>query len=411
MQSIHSKPVYRQIEMELARRILEGDYVPGDRLPGRSALMREYGAAYGTLDRALRSLTERGILNVVNGRGTYIKRIPLESDLESFPKSHADSRDNAVSIFNPYEKGVGSGKVLHQRATIGVIGSTDLAVRGRNWTPVIVHHLERMITHSNGAMHFYNRYLHDEASWITDHSLAERIVRDKVEALVFNSIHYPPEVTERLLQHLVKTDIPVSCISWTPLSLHFPHCYFANVDSGFVAMEHLIRAGYDRVLFGGAFKQTWEKDRLEGARRAIRQYALPDDMLEVVEYPINWTRNGGEVREGGRSFCREHVLDRGRQYSRANQAFAVLAMNDEMAMGILDVLAANELRAGQDIGLLGFDDDDYSQARGLSTVRPPLQELARVAAEMVVDQLNGASSPLRVCCAPEAVARATTFRR
>ena len=45
---------FREIGRELSRRIREGIYPPDSALPPRMELMREFGVARATLDRAIR---------------------------------------------------------------------------------------------------------------------------------------------------------------------------------------------------------------------------------------------------------------------------------------------------------------------------------------------------------------------
>lgn len=76
-------PSWQAVRELLHRRILEGDWRPGDRLPRDADLAREFGCARGTVQRAMRDLAEAGLV-VRRRRGgtrladTPVRRVRLE---------------------------------------------------------------------------------------------------------------------------------------------------------------------------------------------------------------------------------------------------------------------------------------------------------------------------------------------
>ncbi|MET7312615.1 GntR family transcriptional regulator [Streptomyces sp. NPDC005571] len=69
-------PQYRwaEISQDIAEQIRSGRLSVGARLPGERLLCEEYGAALGTVRRAVRDLKERGLVGVVPAKGTYVLR-------------------------------------------------------------------------------------------------------------------------------------------------------------------------------------------------------------------------------------------------------------------------------------------------------------------------------------------------
>ena len=70
----HGSPVapYQQIAAILRERIKSGEYAPGQRLPGISDPMGEYGVAHLTANKALRLLVTEGLALLSPGRGFYV---------------------------------------------------------------------------------------------------------------------------------------------------------------------------------------------------------------------------------------------------------------------------------------------------------------------------------------------------
>ncbi|WP_127355096.1 GntR family transcriptional regulator [Actinacidiphila soli] len=75
-------PQYRWAEIadDIAEQIRTGRLAGGARLPGERLLCEEYGAALGTIRRAVRDLKERGLVGVVPAKGTYVLRQEPEQD-------------------------------------------------------------------------------------------------------------------------------------------------------------------------------------------------------------------------------------------------------------------------------------------------------------------------------------------
>jgi GntR family transcriptional regulator len=68
-----SLPLYQQIAELLIRDIAAGRLIDGERLPPERDMAANLGIAVGTLRQALKSLTEKGLLDRVQGSGNYIR--------------------------------------------------------------------------------------------------------------------------------------------------------------------------------------------------------------------------------------------------------------------------------------------------------------------------------------------------
>lgn len=69
---------YREIADDLRRRILQGEYVAGSRLPGEERLAQGYGVSRGVVRNALASLQRRGMVAPTPGSGWRVR-----SDLQT----------------------------------------------------------------------------------------------------------------------------------------------------------------------------------------------------------------------------------------------------------------------------------------------------------------------------------------
>lgn len=67
-------PPHRQVAGFIRERIRSGDLGPGDRVPGVTALMQEYGIARTTAGKVLALLREEDLIEVVPGWGSFVKK-------------------------------------------------------------------------------------------------------------------------------------------------------------------------------------------------------------------------------------------------------------------------------------------------------------------------------------------------
>ena len=87
---------------------------------------------------------------------------------------------------------------------------------------------------------------------------------------------------------------------------------------------------------------------------------------------------------------------------------AVVAANDNMAIGAMQALRAGGLCVPQDVAVAGFDDIPVARHLGLTTVRVRIAELGERALGRLIDAVNGHPKEGDEMHAPELVVRATT---
>ncbi|HLV67342.1 MAG TPA: substrate-binding domain-containing protein, partial [Polyangiaceae bacterium] len=149
-----------------------------------------------------------------------------------------------------------------------------------------------------------------------------------------------------------------------------------------LGVEHLIDVHDARrlVFIGGPEASVESNLRLAGYQKALEGRGLPFERELVV--------HGGFTVPTGAAAMRA-VLDAGVAFD------AVVAANDDMALGALDVLKQAGLNVPRDIPIFGFDDIDSAHyARPpLSTLRQPLWWLGERAIQNILGQLRGEQVP------------------
>ena len=154
-----------------------------------------------------------------------------------------------------------------------------------------------------------------------------------------------------------------------------------NWAGGIAATEHLIGAGHRRIgAITGPQSYICSRARADGYRSALEQAGLPIDPALL--------RHGDFQHEGG--FRRGGEL-----LDLADPATAIFAGSDQQALGVYEAARQRGLRVPQDLSVVGFDDLPAARwvSPPLTTVRQPLADMGRVAAEMLGDLITG--TPLR----------------
>jgi GntR family transcriptional regulator len=72
------RPLYVQVRDQLVRRLIDGEWQPGQHIPSEIELAREVGVSQGTIRKALDAMTAENLLIRRQGRGTFVAR-PEES--------------------------------------------------------------------------------------------------------------------------------------------------------------------------------------------------------------------------------------------------------------------------------------------------------------------------------------------
>ena len=77
-------PLYQRLHDDLAAKIADRAWLPGDALPSEMALAKTYGVSPGTMRKAIGELVEEGLLERIQGKGTFVRRANFDHSLFRF---------------------------------------------------------------------------------------------------------------------------------------------------------------------------------------------------------------------------------------------------------------------------------------------------------------------------------------
>ena len=84
MSNRHALPLHVRVSEMLIREIQAGIRVDGERLPPERQMAADLNVSVGTLRRALADLTEKGLLDRVQGSGNYVRARPDARSVDAF---------------------------------------------------------------------------------------------------------------------------------------------------------------------------------------------------------------------------------------------------------------------------------------------------------------------------------------
>ena len=158
-------------------------------------------------------------------------------------------------------------------------------------------------------------------------------------------------------------NIPLAFFDRAPQGLDVPSVTIDDYRGGFMATEHLIKAGYRRIVHINGYRNVHIfNERLRGYVDALKQYGLTVDEELIVK--------GDFSLEFGRQCVRDLV-------ARGTAFDAVFTLEDFTAMGVVQELKALGKRVPEEVGVVGFANEAFT-----SLVSPTISTLDQRTVEM-----------------------------
>jgi LacI family transcriptional regulator/LacI family repressor for deo operon, udp, cdd, tsx, nupC, and nupG len=173
-----------------------------------------------------------------------------------------------------------------------------------------------------------------------------------------------------------------------------PAVLIPTADGMNQAVDHLHALGHRRIVYLAGSRSYSNTTRVGGFRAACTRLNL-----ESTEIDLDDSRFSAGVRAG------DLVI--------ANGATAVVAYNDEIAVGVMSRLAYRGVGVPRDVSVIGFDDTGLAEMAIplLTSVRLPAATAGAAGVRMLLDRVNGRGATVateHVYLPTELVIRSTT---
>ncbi|WP_410771882.1 LacI family DNA-binding transcriptional regulator [Fontibacillus sp. BL9] len=152
---------------------------------------------------------------------------------------------------------------------------------------------------------------------------------------------------------------------------------YNDEQASYEAMSYLTQKGHRKIaIISGLMDSIPSRLRLNGYYKAVTDYELPFDP--------SYIKMGDWERESGYRLTKELL-------QLPEPPSAILAMNDVMAVGVLQAAKESGVQIPEDLSLIGFDNREFSDylSPRITTMDIPLHEMGYKAMEALHGLMQG----------------------
>ena len=171
-----------------------------------------------------------------------------------------------------------------------------------------------------------------------------------------------------------------------------------NLKGGYLAANHLIARGINRLVYLVGFPHSSSGERVSGLKKAVRESGRSD--IDVIECPQ--VRTFEEGYESAASIISRYRLDL--------PLSGLFALNDVVAAGFLKGAVELNIPIPDNLSIIGFDDIFFANLFRipLTTVMQPKEEMGKIAVEALLKIIEDETiEPLGRILQPRLIVRDT----
>lgn len=336
--------IYVQLLTYFRERIRNGTMGAGSRLPTELEIARQHQISRGTVRQAFNILVNEGLLERTPGRGTFVKEFTK-------PELRHPAKRLGLLLSLPTLQ-------LSMDILVGVVQ----AAKARSYEVSVVY------AENNPSQQAR------DISWLKTNQVNGIILLPIDNAVA--------DDTPRQLQ---QDGTPLVLIDRYIPDFETDYVVSDNAGGGYRATEHLIILGHTNIGFAYSdaanLQTTSVKDRWRGYCQALQEYNLTyAETLIFPDMPL--------PPPAAPNAYDAFILD-------PNRPAAVFAVNDTVALAILQAAQRHGVRVPDDLALVGFDDLSFAAylTPPLTTVMQPRLEIGVRAANLLINRVEGQISP------------------
>ncbi|NCF83942.1 MAG: substrate-binding domain-containing protein [Verrucomicrobiaceae bacterium] len=356
---------HEEISATLRDEILSGRYGSEGKLPSEAQLVKRFDVSRPTIGRALRTLTDQGLIERRAGSGSYVN------------VSASETAINSKRIFALMMPDFGNTEIFQ-------------LISGEITSLARVHDYSIMRSGSTQP------HADTDLSMAHAEELCRQFIANGVSGVFFTPyelVSEREEVNQWLVINLKQAGIPVVLIDRDlkpyPLRSEFDVVGVDNIEGGYLLGEHLIKLGSQRLRFvaqpGSA---PTVNARCAGVREALVRHgkSIPQNLHAI-----------GDLTNP--KFIGELMKDR---------PDAFICANDHTAAQLLQSLSRSTINVPDKVRVVGFDDVKFATLMNpsLTTIQQPCREIAETAFRAMIERQSDPSLPGRLLTlAPRLIVR------
>ncbi len=212
-------------------------------------------------------------------------------------------------------------------------------------------------------------------SYLTEVANVKALAERQIDGIITSLSKETTDIEH--LRNIQRKGIPLVMFNRVSADLEVSKVVVNDREGAFQAVEHLILAGYKRIAhLAGPKNLLISQNRLNGYLDALRTYNFPIEDELITSYDLS---------KGQARVALMRLLD------LPQVPDAIFCINDPTAIEVMQILKVRGIKIPDDIALVGFSDDPASSLiePSLTTVAQPIIEMGQVAAQLLLDQIQG----------------------
>lgn len=205
--------------------------------------------------------------------------------------------------------------------------------------------------------------------------------RFMVDGIIISLCSYKRNREEYL--RLQQAEMPMVFYDRIPYGLNVSQVVVDDYAKSFFLVERLIRSGRKRIVHIEGPEDVYNSiERARGYKDALAKFNLPVDEKRIVKAGLNFD-DGKQVAD--------------RLIENPIPFDAVFAFTDTVAIGAMNRLRERGKKIPEEIAVASFSGTELSTIvyPKLTTVEPPLAQMGKTAAELLLEKIKHPSSPDR----------------
>jgi len=365
------KTKYSIVREHILSKILDGTFIPNQKISSESELMKEFDVSRHTVRLAIGDLVSQGYLYREQGAGTFCAdRTLKESPINGLNQKNIAIMTTYISdyIFPSIIRGAES-YLSRNGYQVSLFSTNNDHEKER-------HFLEKILTQN-----------------------FDGVIIEPTQSSISN-----PNINYYL--NLERLNIPYLMINsyydeLEPLSITMD-----DEKGGYLQADHLIQLGHKKIA--GFFKT----DDIQGTKRMKGYLKAHRNNGNTINPNYIVTYNTGEKETKPRD-----ALIRLLELPDEERPTAIVCYNDELSLNLMDVIRERNLVVPDNISIVGFDDSFLAQISEvkLTTIAHPLSNMGQKAAEMILQlvkeknkQVNDGKTIESIVYEPKLVVRNST---
>lgn len=355
---------HQEISRHLLTEIAAGKYAASGRLPSEAQLVKQFRVSRPTVARAFQDLAAEGIVERRAGSGTYIRA-----------SNQQVSASRQIGLLIP---GLGTTEIFEI-----ICGELASLARSSEYTLLW-----------GGSSH---PRLDQNGSREHARELCEQFIERRVMGVFFAPFELTEgkdEINRSIADRFSEAGIPLVMLDRDlapfPHSSAFDLVGLDNVAAGYLLAEHLVKLGYQRIVFvARPLSAPTVERRFAGMREAL--------LCHKIEFSPDWMQIGDP-----QDLKFVHSLLAGHRWD------AIVCANDFTAAQLIHTIEKCRFRVPQDIRVVGFDDAKYATLVSvpLTTIQQPCKDIAVAAFQTMLSRIAEPTLPARkILLAPRLIVR------